>query len=34
MNSMDEQFDDFKVVEETPELGNGVAAAIVAKELT
>ena len=33
MNPNEEQFDDFKVAEETSEMGNAVANAIVAKEL-
>ena len=34
MNPSEEQFDDFKVAEESPEMENVVANTIVAKELT
>ncbi len=34
MNPNEEQFDDFKVAEEAPEMENVVANTIVAKELT
>ncbi|MCF2653895.1 hypothetical protein I6E46_02860 [Prevotella loescheii] len=34
MNPNEEQFDDFKVAEESPEMENVVANTIVAKELT